>query len=173
MTLLAVIAALLVAGIVPPPRRRRRPAVEPVDAVTVGRLVVLALGAGLSVHGALAVAADEVPGATRRALRSVLHGARHVGLAGMLPDAPAELRPLLSVLARAMAVGSPVITELSSHLREVDRERRAGALASARSLPVRLTLPLTLLILPGCVLLLVGPALLDAVASLPGGGFIP
>jgi len=171
-----VIVALVVAGILPSPAlgaMRRSSRTDGADGQLAGRLVALGLGAGLSVAGALAVAAEVCGGATGTALRRVVHASRRGGLAPVVPEADPSLRPLLAVLARAMATGSPVVAEVHAHLREADRDRRAAALVRAKAMPVRLTLPLTLLILPGCVLLLVGPAVLESFASLPGGGLLP
>jgi hypothetical protein len=70
------------------------------------------------------------------------------------------------VVARAAAVGAPVAAEVAAHLREVDRDRRSRALASTRSLAVRLALPLTLLVLPGVLLLTVAPTLVATLADL-------
>jgi hypothetical protein len=171
MTVAVLVALLLAANRLP--ARRRRAAMD-VDGDGAARLVLLALRAGESVHGALALAAEEADPATSAGLRRVAHVARASGLAAALLDADPSLGPMLEVLARAEAVGSPVAAELAGHLRQSDRDRHMAAVARARSAPVRLALPLTLLILPGVVLMTVGPSILSTIADLvEPGGFLP
>ena len=55
---------------------------------------------------------------------------------------------------------------LEVSLREAQAEQTTARLEAARRLPVRLMLPLALLILPGFVVLAVGPALLEALDRL-------
>lgn len=169
MTLAALVALVVLVG--RRPRRRRRS--EGVDAPLVGRLVLVGLGAGLSVEGAIELAADEADPVSAVAVRRVAHRARHAGVGAAADGADPELVPLLRVLARAAAVGAPVAAEVAAHLREVDRDRRSRALASTRSLAVRLALPLTLLVLPGVLLLTVAPTLVATLADLGGPAGLP
>lgn len=166
-------AALLVAVVLLGRRPRRARRSGPVDAPLVGRLVLVGLGAGLSVEGAIELAADEADPVTAAAVRRVAHRARHAGIGAAVDDADAALVPLLRVLARAAAVGAPVAAEVAAHLREVDRDRRARALAATRSLAVRLALPLTLLVLPGVLLLTVAPTLVATLADLADPAGLP
>lgn len=147
----------------------RRSPTESVDASLAGRLVLLGLRSGLSAHGALASASHLAPSATGKAIRSAAHRAAVDGF-DAAADGSDELRPMLLVVARAVAVGAPVTAELAAHLGDVAREDHQRRLARAKSLPVRLAIPLTLLVLPGVVLLTVGPSLLGSLADLADPG---
>jgi hypothetical protein len=172
MTVAALFALALLVG--HPPGRLRRRRAPAVDGDAAARLVLLALRAGESVQGAIALAAEEADPVTGAALRRVAHRSRVAGLAGALSGAGTGLAPMIEVLARSEAVGSPVAAELASHLRQSDRDEHMAAVARARSAPVRLALPLTLLILPGVVLMTVGPSIVATVAELiEPGGFLP
>lgn len=164
-TVFTVGAVLLWFGVRVPERRSRRS----VDPVLAGRLVLLGLRAGLSAHAAMAEAARLAPEDTARALRSAAHRAATEGF-DLAADHADDLRPLLRVVGRAVSVGAPVSAELSAHLSDVAAETHQIRLARAKSLPVRLAMPLTLLVLPGVVLLTVGPSLLGSLADLADPG---
>jgi pilus assembly protein TadC len=61
-----------------------------------------------------------------------------------------------------------MVQAVASYLAEMRLARRTAALEKARRLPVTLMVPLGLLILPGFVLLFVGPVLLGSIAELAG-----
>lgn len=166
---MTTVVAVVLAGVVAfgRPSRRARRHREPVpDAALAGSLVLLALRAGASVTGALEAASVGADPATGRALRRLAHVARVGGVGAARDGAAAELAPMLAVLARADAVGAPAAAELDAHLREAARDEHATAVARARSLPVRLAVPLTLLILPGVALLTVGPSVVATLSGL-------
>lgn len=164
-TVLVLAAAALWTGATLPRRR----SMEPVDASLAGRLVLLGLRAGLSAHGALAEASRLAPPATAKAIRSAAHLAAVDGF-DAAADRVDDLRSILRVIARAVDVGAPVTADLAAHLADVAREDHQRRLARAKSLPVRLAIPLTLLVLPGVVLLTVGPSLLGSLADLADPG---
>ena len=75
---------------------------------------------------------------------------------------------LFAVLARAQVTGSSAIKAVASFVDEERRDRRARAVEAAQRLPVKLTVPLALLILPGFVLLTIGPTVVATVQRLLG-----
>lgn len=134
------------------------------------RLVLLILlvevRSGYSVLAALQEAADVLRdhGGLRRAARV----ATVSGLTSALPVAGPGMRPVLAELARAQVSGASIAGTLRSMLdRDLARER-AERIAAARALPVRLMVPVTLLMLPGLVLVLYAPSLLRLFHELMG-----
>jgi hypothetical protein len=136
------------------------------DVVLLGELVSLGLGAGLPFLGAAARAADELPEPLAGEARQVIRAARIHGSSHALAAASGRSGPLFRLVARAVATGSPVANAVTSFVLDARRARRADRLAAAKRLPVRLLLPLTLLILPGFVVLTLGPALLSGLERL-------
>jgi hypothetical protein len=57
---------------------------------------------------------------------------------------------------------------VADHLVEIRQERRTDALERVRRLPVTLMIPLGLLILPGFVVLFVGPIVFRSLGSMVG-----
>lgn len=149
-------------------RFRRRPKPEP--ALTVVLLLLLVeLRSGLSVLAALNEVAAALP--DYRSLRIVARVASVSGLTEALDHADASLRPVIAQLSRAQRSGA----SLSGAMRRMldtelarDREER---ISRARTLPVRLMIPVTLLMLPGLILLLYAPSLLGMFDELTGALF--
>jgi len=131
--------------------------------------VALALRAGLTLEGALREARADLPDPMAREVGHVLREARLGGLGRALASASGAGERLYRITDRAVRTGAPVgpaVEALAEELRHEDHARRT---ADARRLPVRLLLPLALLILPGFVLALVGPALVGSLARLDIG----
>ena len=80
------------------------------------------------------------------------------GLSEAISHAGPELRPILAQLARSQRSGASLSDSLRGLLERDLAAERARRLARARSLPVRIMIPVTLLMLPGLVLLLYAPA---------------
>lgn len=143
-------------------RRRPRPRPAPSTVEVAARLLVL-VGAGMSISAALAVAGEgmeEVEAALRRA--------RRLGLGAALAAASGSLGPLLRRLGEAAGSGSPPEPAIRAFI-EIERRRHlTDRVERARRLPVRLMVPTALLVLPGFVLMVYGPALLSAVGDLLG-----
>lgn len=131
---------------------------EPED-VLLAELTALGLSAGLSFNAALAAAADHVSrpdgDAVRRALRSP---------AGR--DDAGAATALFSLADRALVTGAPLLASIDGYATSLRRRERAMAVERARRLPVKLLFPLALLILPGFLILTVGPALLTGLDRL-------
>ncbi len=133
-----------------------------------GQVLFVALSAGLPVAAALEFAAGEVGPVEAGEIRSVLRAARHQSLAVALSGADGATGRLFAVLAAAQTTGASSIRAVAAFVDEDRRVRRARAAEAAQRLPVKLTVPLALLILPGFVLLTFGPTVVATVQKLLG-----
>ncbi|HEY5579314.1 MAG TPA: type II secretion system F family protein [Acidimicrobiia bacterium] len=131
-------------------------------------LVFVGLTAGLSLRGALERAAPSLPPRLEREVRGVLRATPQSGLAPTLASAEGEAAPFFSVLARASVTGAPIAGAVDAFLTQARESQKTSALERARKLPVRLMIPLALLILPAFVLLVIGPALASSITRVLG-----
>jgi tight adherence protein C len=141
-------------------RRRRDPVEHSGDDALLADLTVLGLSAGLTFPAAAEAAAGAVDGdASARLLRALrLRNA---------VDANAAADPALMVVARrALSTGAPLIPAVSAFAARLRDEERSRQLSAARRLPVKLLFPLALLILPGFLVLTIGPAVLGSLERL-------
>jgi len=165
MTLL--LTALLIVGgrHVPTPHRRKRPTqIDDVDAVA--RLMLIAMTAGLSLTAAIGVAAEELDS---RELRQVIRASKIHGVTRALADAKGVSGPLFRRLARAHTTGASSAGSIATFISDRRVIRRTETLERLRRLPVTLTVPLALLILPGFIILTLGPTVASIVRQLLGG----
>jgi hypothetical protein len=159
--------ALLVGALAPHAWSRfrdKKPEDPPIRVVLL--LVLVELRSGSSVLAALIAASEALPGYS--SLRTVARVGRVSGLVPALPYADDRLRPVVAQLARAQRSGaslSEAVRRLLDNELAADRTRR---IARARTIPVRLMIPVTLLMLPGLVLLLYAPSLLGLFEDLTG-----
>lgn len=111
-------------------------------------LTALGVAAGMAFESALAEAAELAGGSlgeqVTRALRTGASSHRQVAV-------------LTSAAAHARISGTPVLGALDALSDTMRAEYRADRLAAVRRLPVKLLFPLALLILPGFLLLTLGP----------------
>lgn len=142
-------------------RREERTALS-ADVGLLTELVGLGISAGLSLSQSLAAAHPHVHPGLAAEVRRILRTSARGGLAAALFEGDGDGRPLYQVCARAVVTGAPLGPALDALAREQLAEERTARLEAARRLPVRLMVPLALLILPGFVLLTVGPAVLAA-----------
>ncbi len=147
-------------------RSRRRASAA--DAGLLGRMLLIGLTAGLPPAGALEVAVSELEPALAEQVRAVLRAAGRRGLAAALSETDGPASPLFRSLARAQLSGASSLRVVASFVDEERHARRAAALEAAHKLPVKLAVPLALLILPGFVLLTIGPAVVATVQRLLG-----
>ena len=129
-------------------------------------LLLVQLRSGLSVLAALIAVSDAIP--DYRSLRTVARVARVSGLISALPHADDDLGPVLAQLARAQRSGASLSGSVRRMLEERLTSDRARRIARARTLPIRLMIPVTLLMLPGLILLLYAPSLLAMFDDLTG-----
>jgi pilus assembly protein TadC len=120
-------------------------------------LVALGVGAGLSFRAAVIEAADVVHPSLRE---DVLRSLRRGGEEGK------PVARLFAIARRAAESGASIAVEAAAHAEELRAQRREMALARLRRLPVRLLFPLALLILPGFLLMTLGPTLSAGLARL-------
>jgi hypothetical protein len=120
------------------------------------------------VAAALEFAAGEVDPVVAGEVRTVLRAARHQSLAVALSGAEGTTGRLFAALAGAQATGASSIRAVAAFVDEDRSVRKARAAEAAQRLPVKLTVPLALLILPGFVLLTFGPTVISTVQRLLG-----
>ncbi len=143
---------------------RRRVSDPPIRLVLL--LLLVQIRSGLSVLAALIEVSTAIPG--YRSLRTVARVGRVSGLVAAIPYGDSDLRPVVAQLARAQRSGASLSDAVRRMLEielAADRSRR---IARARALPVRLMIPVTLLMLPGLVLLVYAPTLLGMFEDLTG-----
>lgn len=136
------------------------------DTVLLADLVALGVASGRTVRGALAAAQPHLHPELGGEVATLLAAMDRDGSAAALVAASGRLADFGRVTAAAVTSGAPVVVAITAHADRVRHTRHAERIAAARRLPVRLLLPLALLILPGFVVLAVGPALLQALARL-------
>lgn len=139
------------------------------DPMVVGRVVQVGLTGGLPLTAGLALAVGEVGQLVAAELTATLRTARREGMASAMAGHTGPLlRPLFGRIALAQATGAPMQEAVASYLADGRAARRGRALEQVRRLPVTLMVPLGLLILPGFVVLFVGPIVLNSLMNLAG-----
>lgn len=130
-------------------------------------LLVIELRSGLSVLAALGQVASTFP--EYESLNRVYRLARVSGLTAALASADDGLRPVVSQLVRSQKSGGSLTVVAHRMIESELQTERARRVARARTLPVKLMIPVTLLMLPGLVLMLYAPSLLAMFEDLTGG----
>lgn len=146
-------------------KARSRPAPDPPVRLVL-LLLLVEIRSGLSVLAALQQVSEALPNHSE--LRRVTRVAAVSGLTVAIAYAGAPLRPVVAQLARAQHSGGALASTVRRLIEEDLFKERATRLAKARSLPVKLMVPLTLLVLPGLVLLLYAPSLIQLFDDLTG-----
>ena len=133
--------------------RKRSHLIRPVLIV-----LLIELRSGRSVLGALQTAAAAFPGHAELTLATRVATISGLSEAALLMRG--EMKGVLSQLARAQKSGAALGDTVRSMIEADIAAEKARRVARSRSLPVRLMLPITLLLLPGLVLLLYAPSML-------------
>ena len=149
-------------------RSRRRPAAVE-DVIRFGRLLAVPLTGGVSLANSLMLAAQQAHPQLQAEVSQTLRHSRQVGLARSLAGSGGRLGELFGRMAGAHASGSSLVRAVTTHVDNLQYQARMEALSRVRSLPVTLAVPLTLLIVPGFLLTLVGPAVVSRVAEMLSG----
>lgn len=136
------------------------------DTVLLADLVALGVSSGKTVRGALEAARPHLHPDLALEVDGLVAQMDRAGSAPALVRVGGRLADLGRVVASAVTSGAPVVAAITAHADRERHTRHAERITAARRLPVRLLLPLALLILPGFVVLAVGPALLQALARL-------
>jgi len=134
-------------------------------------LLVMAIGAGLTVPLAVAAVARRSPG---RVATELGRASEEAGLGRRLADALDDIpsragesvRPLVAALVASERYGAPLAAGLDRLAAEVRRDRRRRAEEAARKVPVKLLFPLVTCTLPAFGLLTVAPLIAGAMRSL-------
>lgn len=147
---------------------RREAPVRAREVVDIARLVSIGLSAGLPLHASLSHAAEETTGRAAAELDDLLRRARSRGLALALVETAGPLAELCTRLARSQITGAPMGEAVAAFVRSRGAELRAAQLERSRTLPVKLIVPIALLLLPGFLALVVGPAVVGQVQDLVG-----
>lgn len=142
---------------------RRRDSAARADVVTLAELSGMGLAAGLDFAGALRWASDAISGEVRADVDGMLRGSRLFGLSAALASDTGRCRRLFHLTARAVDTGAPVRRAVEAFADDAAADERARAISRMRQLPVKLLFPLALLILPGFMILTVGPTLLGSI----------
>lgn len=148
------------------PHRSRRPP-SPPSRQLVLVLLLVELRSGLSVLAALQSTAAGLP--DYAVLRRVSRVATVSGLIGSISHCDDNLRPIVVQLARAQRSGASLTSAVRRMIEQDLAQMRSDKIAKARTLPVRLMIPVTLLMLPGLILVLYAPALIRTFNQLTGG----
>lgn len=144
-----------------PKRPRYRSQAATGDLVALVTLLALGLDAGMTPAAAIDWARPYTHPALGTALATVTRRARLDGLATGLRSAVGFGSDLFASLARAVETGAALAPVLDAYQERLHADAHAAAEARLRRLPVKLVFPLALLMLPGLVLMVSGPALID------------
>ncbi len=167
MLLLTVIVLLFGRKLPALPWGRRPEKEGTLDVDAAARLMLIGVTSGLPLTAAIGIAADELGSAGE--LRQVIRASSIHGVARALATAAGPSDRLFRRLARAHMTGASAAGTLAAFIADRRTARRAETLERLRRLPVTLTVPLTLLILPGFILLTLGPTVASIARQLLGG----
>ena len=129
-------------------------------------VLLIELRSGRSVLAALQTVAAAFPG--HEELVRAARIATISGLTQAVQPLKGELKGVLSQLARAQKSGAALGDTVRSMIEADIAAEKAKRVARSRALPVRLMIPITLLLLPGMVLLLYAPSMLRVFQELSG-----
>jgi hypothetical protein len=141
------------------PRKKKSPPVRPVLL-----MLLVELRSGLSVLAALRSVAGRFPDYQDLAVATSM--ASVAGVDEAINASRGEVKVLMTHLARASASGGSAADAVRRMLESDFAREKADRLARARALPVRLMIPVTLLLLPGVVLLVYGPTIVSLIDDL-------
>lgn len=162
----AVVVLAGVAGVVALQRRlrartRHREQLRE-DAALLADLTVLGLTGGLGIRQALEIAAGAVGGEVADEVAVLLRRAQIDRISAVLAGAGGAGRDLYRVIGRSVETGASLLDQATRVADDMHAALAATRLERVRKLPVAMLFPLTLLILPGFLLLTVAPAIVDA-----------
>lgn len=164
------IGLLLIAGLVMALRRlairRQAPMADSADLARLCDLMALSLTGGLGMQAALELAATETGGRIGAEVAGAIRSVRVGGMAVVMSTAEGIGRPLYRTLGRAAATGAGILQPVTELADRLNADLAARQLEAVRRKPIAMLFPLTLLILPGFLLLVVAPAILEALGRL-------
>jgi len=145
-------------------RRQGKEAAQ-AEVVLAGQAIALGLSAGLSPTAAIERTARLLTTDLRPELTTVLRMARRQGLGSALSEASGHAAQIYQVMGTAVRTGGPLAEAVHAVTRQVASDQLAERLVAAKRLPIRLMLPLALAILPGFVLMTLGPVVSATLAQ--------
>jgi hypothetical protein len=145
-------------------RRHVRPVSPSVRTILL--VLLVELRSGLSTLAALQATSQILP--EHLELAWATRVATVDGLSAAQGGSTGEMRVLLSQLARAQRSGAPATRVVMSLLDAGLAEERARRMRTARSLPVKLMVPTSLMLLPGLMLMFYAPGLIRMLGDLSG-----
>lgn len=146
--------------------RRRQEAQAQEDLAAMCDLAVIGLAGGMGINAALQTAMRHVGPALASEVGAVIRQAQVVGSASAFMNADGIGERLYRVVGMAVATGQPLSDSVARLADDINAEQATQRLEALRRLPVAMLFPLTLLILPGFLLLTIAPAVLDAFSRL-------
>lgn len=172
MLIAVTLVVVVMAGRAVRRRRARQSARVQMDAlIETTDLLLATTRAGYSLAQSVTLLADIVPDAVHREFDAV-RNATHEGvpltaaLSGIRSDLGPLFHPLISLVVSALQLGVPTetfIVQLQMHARHVHRQHGE---ALARSLPVRLAMPLVTCTLPSFIALIIVPVVAGTLEQL-------
>jgi Flp pilus assembly protein TadB len=139
---------------------RRVTSTSPDDVVAFGELVSLAMSSGASPIAAVSAARKHGPESIAGEVGRILRRSSTGHAAAAFRGHTGALAPIIAPIGHALTTGAPLGLRVDVALTELRADVHARQVARLRRLPVRLLFPLTLLILPGFMVLTLGPSLL-------------
>ena len=130
--------------------------------------MLIGLSGGLSPAAALLLAREALESQLRDEVDQVLRRSVQEGLAASLLNSGGVAGRMFRQVGAAQLSGAPLGLALTALATEHRAAARAAAVERARRLPVKMVLPLTLLMLPGLLILMVGPLVLPSMVRLLG-----
>lgn len=151
-------------------RARLRALPQALDALAV------ATEAGLTPHQTIGVLTTNAPPALRPTFADIATLLdRGVGFADAIVELPAAVGPAAAPAADALAIahrhGTPLSDTVNLLAADAARQRQLQASAAARRLPVLLSFPLVVCVLPAFALIAIAPAVIGAARSLSAPGW--
>ena len=168
MALIGVVAAGVLSGVLRLPRFERRRKNQPIDVMVVARLLALSIASGRPLGRALEDVRNRLPESHVAVIDDILNRAKRHGLTRSLIETVGPLADLAERLAKAQVTGAPVGPALDAFISMLHDARRLQAVEEARTIGVKLIIPLTLLLLPGFLALVVAPFVLEQLEGLLG-----
>ena len=130
--------------------------------------MLIGLSGGLSPAAALALSREALRSPLGQEVDLVLRRSVQEGLTASLLNATGVGGRLFRQVGAAHLSGAPLGLALTALATEYREAARALAVERARQLPVKMMVPLTLLMLPGLLILMVGPFVLPSIVRLIG-----
>ena len=130
--------------------------------------MLVGLSGGLSPAASLALSRETLRSGLGEEVDMILRRSVQEGLAASLLNATGIGGRLFRQVGAAHLSGAPLGLALTALAAEHRAATRTRAVETARRLPVKMVVPITLLMLPGLLILMVGPLVLPSVARLLG-----